>query len=34
MRHVVVNGVVTLVDGDFTGDRAGEVIRRRATPRF
>ena len=28
MRHVVVNGVVTLRDGEPTGDRAGEVLRR------
>ncbi|MBL8698849.1 MAG: amidohydrolase family protein [Alphaproteobacteria bacterium] len=34
MRHVVVNGVVTLADGDFTGVRAGEVIKRRLAPRF
>jgi N-acyl-D-amino-acid deacylase len=34
MRHVVVNGVVTLADGDFTGARAGEVIKRRLAPRF
>ncbi|MBI1776741.1 MAG: amidohydrolase family protein [Proteobacteria bacterium] len=29
MRHVVVNGVPTLVDATFTGERAGAVIRRR-----
>jgi len=29
MAHVLVNGVVTLRDGDLTGDRAGEVLRRR-----
>ena len=31
MRHVVVNGVVTLKDGQLTGARGGEVIRRRHT---
>ncbi len=31
MRHVVVNGIVTLKDGQLTGARAGEVIRRRHT---
>jgi N-acyl-D-aspartate/D-glutamate deacylase len=34
MRDVLVNGVVTLRDGALTGERAGDVIRRRATPRF
>jgi len=34
MRHVVVNGAATLADGDFTGVRAGEVIKRRLSPRF
>ena len=29
MRHVVVNGIVTLKDGQLTGARGGEVIRRR-----
>ncbi len=28
MVHVLVNGVVTLQDGQLTGDRAGEVLRR------
>jgi N-acyl-D-aspartate/D-glutamate deacylase len=28
MRHVVVNGVVTLRDGSLTGSRGGQVIRR------
>ena len=28
MEHVVVNGVLTLRDGEPTGDRAGEVLRR------
>jgi N-acyl-D-amino-acid deacylase len=28
MRHVVVNGVQTLRDGDLTGERAGMVLRR------
>ena len=28
VSHVVVNGVVTLRDGELTGDRAGEVLRR------
>ena len=31
MRHVVVNGVVTLKDGQLTGARGGEVIRRKHT---
>ena len=31
MRHVVVNGVVTLKDGQLTGERGGEVIRRKHT---
>jgi N-acyl-D-amino-acid deacylase len=30
MRHVVVNGVLTLRDGTFTGRRAGAVLRHRA----
>jgi N-acyl-D-amino-acid deacylase len=29
MVHVLVNGVPTLRDGELTGDRAGEVLRRR-----
>ncbi|MEO6624245.1 MAG: amidohydrolase family protein [Burkholderiaceae bacterium] len=29
MQHVVVNGVVTLKDGQLTGARGGEVIRRK-----
>ena len=29
VSHVVVNGVVTLQDGEFTGRRGGQVIRRR-----
>lgn len=32
MRHVVVNGAVTLCDGRLTGRRAGQVLRRRGTP--
>ncbi len=28
MRHVLVNGVPTLADGELTGDRAGMVLRR------
>ena len=28
VRHVVVNGAVTLRDGALTGDRAGQVLRR------
>jgi N-acyl-D-aspartate/D-glutamate deacylase len=28
MRHVVVNGVPTLRDGELTGERAGQVLRR------
>jgi N-acyl-D-amino-acid deacylase len=28
MRHVVVNGVVTLRDGELTGERGGMVVRR------
>jgi N-acyl-D-aspartate/D-glutamate deacylase len=28
VRHVLVNGVLTLRDGRLTGDRAGEVLRR------
>ncbi len=31
MRHVVVNGVVTLQDGALTGRRAGAVVRRGST---
>jgi N-acyl-D-aspartate/D-glutamate deacylase len=34
MRHVVVNGALAFADGDFTGARAGEVLRRRLPPRF
>lgn len=30
MRHVVVNGAVTLCDGALTGERAGAVLRKRA----
>jgi N-acyl-D-amino-acid deacylase len=29
VRHVVVNGAVTLRDGELTGERAGQVLRRR-----
>ena len=29
MKHVVVNGKVTLRDGKLTGERAGEIVRRR-----
>ena len=29
MRHVVVNGTITLRDGSLTGKRAGEVLRKR-----
>ena len=32
MRHVVVNGALTLADGAPTGARAGAVIRRRGPP--
>ena len=28
VRHVIVNGVQTLRDGQLTGDRAGMVLRR------
>jgi N-acyl-D-amino-acid deacylase len=28
MRHVLVNGVVALADGAFTGERGGQVLRR------
>jgi N-acyl-D-aspartate/D-glutamate deacylase len=28
VRHVLVNGTVTLRDGRLTGERAGEVLRR------
>ena len=28
MRHVLVNGVPTLTDGELTGNRAGMVLRR------
>ena len=28
MRHVLVNGVQTLRDGELTGERAGMVLRR------
>lgn len=34
MRHVVVNGRVSLADGELTGERSGEVIRRHIAPRF
>ena len=30
MRHVVVNGTVTLRDGVLTGDRGGAVLRKGA----
>ena len=30
VRHVLVNGVHTLRDGELTGERAGQVLRRRA----
>ena len=30
MRHVVVNGTVTLRDGALTGERGGAVLRKRA----
>ena len=30
MQHVVVNGIVTLKDGQLTGARGGEVIRRKS----
>jgi len=32
MKHVVVNGVLTLSDGKLTGRRGGEVLRRRGAP--
>lgn len=32
MKHVVVNGVVTLSDGKLTGHRGGEVLRRKGQP--
>ena len=32
MKHVVVNGVLTLSDGHLTGQRAGEVLRRKGAP--
>ena len=32
MKHVVVNGVLTLSDGQLTGQRAGEVLRRKGAP--
>ena len=28
MRHVLVNGVPTLANGELTGERAGMVLRR------
>jgi N-acyl-D-amino-acid deacylase len=28
MRHVLVNGGITLRDGELTGDRSGYVLRR------
>jgi N-acyl-D-aspartate/D-glutamate deacylase len=28
VRHVIVNGTVTLLDGRVTGDRGGRVLRR------
>ena len=31
MRYVIVNGVVALEDGQITGARAGQVIRRKET---
>jgi len=31
MRHLVVNGAVTLADGVLTGSRAGRVLRRGLT---
>ena len=32
MKHVVVNGVLTLSDGRLTGQRGGEVLRRKGAP--
>jgi N-acyl-D-amino-acid deacylase len=32
MKHVVVNGVLTLSDGKLTGHRGGEVLRRKGQP--
>jgi N-acyl-D-aspartate/D-glutamate deacylase len=32
MRHVIVNGVPTVRNGVLTGQRAGEVLRRRGRP--
>ena len=29
MKHVLVNGVVTMADGQLTGERGGRVLRRR-----
>jgi N-acyl-D-amino-acid deacylase len=29
IRHLVVNGAVTLRDGELTGERSGQVLRRR-----
>jgi hypothetical protein len=29
MRHVIVNGIPTLLDGALTGARGGTVLRRR-----
>ena len=34
MRHVVVNGSIAVQDGHLTENRAGEVLRRKATPGF
>jgi hypothetical protein len=30
MQHVIINGVATLRDGRLTGERSGEVLRRRS----
>jgi len=32
MKHVIVNGVLTLTDGKLTGQRGGEVLRRKGAP--
>ena len=32
MKHVVVNGVLTLADSKLTGHRGGEVLRRKGQP--
>ena len=29
MRHVIVNGKVALKDGELTGERSGQVLRRK-----